>query len=77
MHSVKDLEFNKSRMTSHCEIILGFCLSASHPVFRRVRLRRNGVRFPKRTHDSYRLLCVVRVQRSISEREASHPVFFY
>ena len=22
----------RSRMTSHCEIILGFCLSASHPV---------------------------------------------
>ena len=25
-------ERQRSRMTSHCEIILGFCLSASHPV---------------------------------------------
>ena len=107
-------ERQRSRMTSHCEIILGFCLSASHPVVelritgltstsrssrttcskslallrssnsvlsvrRRilcswVRNRRNGVRFPKRPHDSFRVPSGVPVQRSISERDCSHPV---
>ena len=33
-------ERQRSRMTSHCEIILGFCLSASHPV---VELRLTGL----------------------------------
>ena len=32
IHGVNDLELKKSRMTSHCEIILSFCLSASHPM---------------------------------------------
>ena len=58
-------------------LVQWFSPERSPSCFSRVRLRRNGVRFPKRTHDSFRVLCVVRVQRSISGREASHPVFFY
>ena len=37
----------RSRIFSHCENILCFCLSASHPAFSWIRNRRNGVRFPK------------------------------
>ena len=40
-------------------------LGSNHTLWSRVRLRRNGVRFPKRTHDSFRVLCVVRVHRHI------------
>ena len=40
--------------------------SRSHP-------RRNGMRFLKHPHDSDRVLCVVPVQRSISERSVSYP----
>jgi len=40
-------ERRRSRMTSHCELILSFCLSASHPCSW-ARHRRNGVRFLKR-----------------------------
>ena len=39
-----------------------------------VRNRRNGVRFPKRPHDSFRVPSGVPVQRSISRRDCSHPV---
>ena len=41
------IERLRSRIFSHCENILSFCLSASHPVFSWARNRRNGVRFPK------------------------------
>ena len=50
-----------------------------HILCSRVRLRRNGVRFPKRPHDSFRVPSGVPVQRSISERDVSHPrtVFYF
>ena len=38
--------------------------------------RRNGVRFPKRPHDSFRVPSGVPVQRSISERDVSYPSCF-
>ena len=65
-------ERRRSRMTSHCELILGFCLSASYPSSW-VRLRRNRVHFPNHTHIVFNDAYVGLVQWSISNREASHP----
>ena len=64
----------RSRIFSHCENILSFCLSASHP-WSWVRLRRNRVHFPNHTHIVSNDACVGLVQWSISERDCSHPVF--
>ena len=107
-------ERQRSRMASHCEIILGFCLSASHPV---VELGLTGLTSTSRSSrttcskslallrssvsvlsvrprilfvvefEIAEMACVssnvrrtfhvpsgVRVQRSISERDCSHPV---
>ena len=50
-----------------------FLNAFSHILCSGARHRRNGVRFLKRPHDSFRVPYGVPVQRSISERDVSHP----
>ena len=67
----------RSRMTSHCEIILGFYLSASHPELNSgVKLSSPSQKwraFPQNVRRTFHVPSGVRVQRSISGRDVSHP----
>ena len=72
------LNENEIKTDSQCEsVIVSVILlrwAMSHILWSWARHRRNGVRFPKRPHDSFRVPSGVPVQRSISERDVSHPV---
>ena len=72
----------RSRIFSHCENILSFCLSASHPwswtrahiLYSWTRAHRPDVHFLICPHDSSRVPCVISVQWFGPERSPSYPL---
>lgn len=66
-------ERQRSRMTSHCEIILGFCLSASHPV--KLSSEKQRLKpFEVSPHDCKQSLAANLRTVIASKRFSSHPV---
>ena len=65
-------EWRRSRMTLHRELILSFCLSASHPCSW-TRSHRADVHFNKHPHDLFQVLCGVCFQWFVPERSPSYP----
>ena len=71
LRSVNGLEFKKSKKSSHCELFFVCCLSASHPVVEFAIAEMACV--SSNVRRTFHVPSGVRVQRSISERDVSHP----
>ena len=78
IRSANDLEFNKSKKNSHCELFFVFCLSASHPSEVEFAIAEMAC-VSSNVRRTFHVPSGVRVQRSISRRDVSHPrmVFYF
>ena len=72
IHSVNDLEFNKSKKSSHCELFFSFCLSACEVELDLAEM----ACVSSNVRRTFHVPSGVRVQRSISERSVSYPSCF-
>ncbi len=76
IRSANDLEFNISKKSSHCELFFVFCLSSSHPVVVEFAIAEMAC-VSSNVRRTFHVPSGVRVQRSISERDVSHPRMVY